>query len=84
MDVVAKATTEEHPSILVECKYWEKPVDSPEIEKFYRKAGDLKEAYPNLIPIIYSISGFTQPAQTKMKDLGIAWSDPKLWDVFSL
>jgi hypothetical protein len=84
LDVIAKAAKEEHPSILVECKYREKPVDSPEVEKFQRKAEDLKEAYSTLIPIIYSISGFTKPAEDKMKELGISWSNPELWDVFSL
>jgi hypothetical protein len=80
-DVVAKAVKEKDPSILVECKYQEKPIGSTDVNILAKKIEDLKQEIPHLIPILYSVSGFTQPAKEKMKQLQISWSTPELWDV---
>ena len=80
-DVVARAADDLQPSLLIECKYHEKPVGSSDIEHFAEIADDLKYEIQNLIPILYSVSGFTDPAKKKMKELNISWSTPEFWQV---
>jgi hypothetical protein len=76
-DVVAKAVDIDQPSLVVECKFWEKPVDRQAIEYFAQKVQDLKQQIPHLIPIFYSVSGFSQPALDALKTHHIAWSEPR-------
>ncbi|MCP4157598.1 MAG: restriction endonuclease, partial [bacterium] len=78
-DVVAYTANKDDPSLIIECRYRKKPVDAKEIERFFQKVEELKKEIPVLIPIIYSVSGFTQPALEAMKRLNIAWSTPDLW-----
>ncbi|MCP4157752.1 MAG: hypothetical protein GY757_59130, partial [bacterium] len=59
-DIVAKAADPEQPSLAVECKFLKKPVDSTTVEFFAQKVQELKRRIPVLIPIFYSVSGFSQ------------------------
>ena len=80
-DILAKTVEKDHPSLIIECKYHEKPIGSADVEYFSRKVNDFKKEIPHLIPILYSISGFTEPAKKKMKELELSWSTPEFWDV---
>ncbi len=80
-DVVAKALKTSDPSLLIECKYYEKPIGPSNVVYFIRKAADLKLEIPNLIPIFYSFSGFTKPAIAKMDELQLPWSTYEFWSV---
>ncbi len=80
-DIFAQAALPEGLSLLIECKYWQDPVDASVIEQFHTKAEEFRQVHAHLLPIVYSVSGFSNPAIQTMKQYGIAWSGPDLWKV---
>jgi len=81
IDILARAPEGEY-SLLWEVKNRDtRKCSLQEAEQFVKKVEQVKvhEGFSNVVPLVFSLTGFTQEALVYCQNHGIAWSDDIRW-----